>query len=465
MRQQLASIGLLLTACGAGGPGVANGTQLVKSCRYDVHVVSQSPLRLQIDAECRGVAVRGLEADDARVADHIAEVQDGARQLERRGNAFMLPQPAPRAHFRYDVNLEQLAQQNDLDLALRSGDAVLAPSSSFLLYPLPLDLGIEVSVHFHTSAEVTISSGLMPKQDHFEVQAHELGVATYTAFGRQSRRELRVDAAKLELAILDGALALSTDDIAAWAQRSADAVSKFYGVPPAPHTSVFVLPVSGKDSVVFGKLLPESSPGIALLLGSNAAKAALDQDWVLVHELFHVGVPSFYGEGKWFDEGLATYFEPIIRARSGLLDEVELWREFSLAMPRAEAVFKQRGLEQAKDYLEIYWGGATFCLLADVAIRQASQGRVGLEDGLRHVLRAGGQASEVWSLEKTLRLADEAFPEPVLLPLSARHARRATPIDLAGLFHDLGVQRVKNVVTLTDAAPLAQVRRALLAAH
>ena len=47
-----------------------------------------------------------------------------------------------------------------------------------------------------------------------------------------------------------------------------------------------------------------------------------------MHELYHLGFPSFQGEGKWLDEGLATYYEPMIRARAGLRTETSLWDEF-----------------------------------------------------------------------------------------------------------------------------------------
>jgi len=80
---------------------------------------------------------------------------------------------------------------------------------------------------------------------------------------------------------------------------------------------------------------PENGAGVALTIGQHAPKRALDADWILVHELFHIGVPSFIGEGKWLDEGLATYYEPIIRARLGALTELEVWSEFARNMPRA----------------------------------------------------------------------------------------------------------------------------------
>jgi predicted metalloprotease with PDZ domain len=52
----------------------------------------------------------------------------------------------------------------------------------------------------------------------------------------------------------------------------------------------------------------------------------LRADWVLAHELFHLGVPSMPG-GAWLDEGLATYYEPVLRTRAGLVSEMATWTE------------------------------------------------------------------------------------------------------------------------------------------
>jgi hypothetical protein len=78
------------------------------------------------------------------------------------------------------------------------------------------------------------------------------------------------------------------------------------------------------------------------------------------------------------------------------------------------------------------------------------------------VQRAGGQAWEVWPLEKTLRTADSVLSQPVLAPLAARYAETPAPLDLEALFHSLGVGRSGTDVTFSDSAPLAWVRRAIV---
>jgi predicted metalloprotease with PDZ domain len=225
---------------------------------------------------------------------------------------------------------------------------------------------------------------------------------------------------------------------------------------------VVVIPESGRSGVLFGKVLPESSPAIALLVGRHTKKTDLDRDWILVHELYHLGFPSFQAEGKWLDEGLATYYEPIIRTRAGLRTEASLWEEFVSAMPQGLGAVGRDGLENAQSFRGIYWGGAIVALLADIEIRRRSGGKQGLEDGLLTLLDNDGHASEVWDLKDAIGVVDRTIGAPVLGDLAARYATRGHPLELDRLFSDLGVKRTAVGVKLDDSAPLARVRRAIV---
>lgn len=436
----------------------------VSACDYRVSVTAAKSLGLDVAVSCHGRALRGLEAEDPRVAERIGVVTSNRGATTRRGNAFMLARPAPQASFRYQVDLGELARaSDDLNLAVASSESVLAAASSFLLYPLPLDVGIAVNVWFDAPREA-VTSALARHGDHYALEAHEISVGTYTAFGRQRVERVTLAAPRateLELVLLDGKLDLDAATLRDFVRTRAEAVAAFYGGFPGERATVMVLPKPGRTDVVFGKLLPESAPGVVLLVGSEARGAALNDDWVLVHELFHIGVPSFDREGKWFDEGLATYFEPIIRVRAGLYDEARAWHEFITQMPRGLPALTRDGLEQARGNAGVYWGGALFCLLADVEARRRSGGARGLEDGVRRVFAAGGRASEVWDLSRALITADGAFEHPLLVPLAKRFARAPAALDLEQLFAELGVRRSASGVTFDDSAKLASVRRAL----
>jgi len=365
----------------------------------------------------------------------------------------------------YRVDLAKLADAGqDVDSAARVGQSFAAPMSSVLLVPEPLTTDIPVTVWVETEPLQAFATGLLlgEQADSYRLMAHEIPVATYFAFGKLERKTLDISGARIELTKLDGRMDQSLSALASWIERSAQAVRAFYGEFPMPRTSVTLLPVSGRSTVVFGKVLPESAPGIVLLVGEHADNKALYSDWILIHELFHLGVPSFYGEGKWLDEGLATYYEPIIRVRAGLYTEAQMWDELERSLPQGMPAYTQLGLEQASDFRGIYWGGAIACLVADVEARKRNVTR-GLEVGLIALRKAGGNASEVWSLKDAIASIDDALGEPTLAVVAKQHAAIGRPFDLTGLLRSLGVARAKNgSIQLIETAPLAAIRRSIV---
>ncbi|RYZ01627.1 MAG: hypothetical protein EOO73_34925 [Myxococcales bacterium] len=435
---------LALVACRPPAPHRAS---TIRDCSYDVELLPQG--RAHVQATCRA---------DGPISFRVAH-----RYLK---NSVSGAGRAPHGKLTYDVDLAQLAGQgHDFDRALRVGDSFVAPMSSVLLVPEPLSTEIPVQVRVRAAPPAAVSVGLTRDSaaDTYRLFAHEIPVATYFAFGKLEQRTLDVAGARLELTRLDGALDQPFDEVSRWVETSARAVRDFYGAFPVPRAQVSIIPVPRRDAVVFGKVLPESSPGVALLIGEHAPARALYTDWILVHELFHLGFPSFFEEGKWLDEGLATYYEPVIRVRAGLYSERELWDELLSSMPQGAEAFTQSGLEHATDFRGIYWGGAIACLVADVSARKRQLNR-GLEVGLRALREAGGNACEVWSLSEAIGAIDHALGAPTLAPIAAAHAQRGSAFDLAGLFADLGVSRdAQGNLQLSDRAPLAEVRRAITA--
>lgn len=456
----LLAASLVGAACHAkpGGKLAAMTTRLnspIESCNYELGLSKSGQVRATAHCKAQG-GVKFRFAHPSLVASVREAKLTELGEFVARDGAFT-----------YVVDLAELASRSDsFDRAAQVGASFVAPLSSVLALPEPLlttDAAVTVQVVPEAGVQVSVGLARGAAPNQYQLMAHEIPVATYFAFGRLQQRELSFGEAKLEISKLDGALDLSFEQLSAWITKSAEAVRDFYGDFPVPRATVTVLPVPDRDGVVFGKVLPESSPGIALLVGQHASHQDLYSDWILVHELFHTGFPSFFEEGKWLDEGLATYYEPIIRVRAGLYSEQQLWQEVAQAMPQGLPAFTDQGLEAADDFRGIYWGGALACLLADVAARKRDIDR-GLEVGIRALRQAGGNASEVWSLDDAITTIDRALGVPTLAPVAKRHAARGAPFDFEGLLRDLGVVRIAgDKVRLSDQAPLAAVRRAITA--
>ncbi|HXA84351.1 MAG TPA: hypothetical protein VNZ47_04705, partial [Candidatus Dormibacteraeota bacterium] len=122
-----------------------------------------------------------------------------------------------------------------------------------------------------------------------------------------------------------------------------------------------------------------------------------------------------------------------------------------------------QGLDKTPTWGRTYWGGAIFCLLADVRIREHTKNQKGLEDALRGINRGGGNITEDWDIGKALALGDKATGTTVLRDLYNEMRDKPAPVDLDQLWTKLGIAMKDGVVTFDDKAPEANIRKAITA--
>jgi len=273
---------------------------------------------------------------------------------------------------------------------------------------------------------------------------------------RPLERTLKIDGSRIEVTVR-GTPGQETA-FWRWIDDSARAVSGYFGRFPVPRVRLAVRIVRG-GRIGSGVTRGGAALSIDVAVGSDATPATFRGDWVLTHEMVHLGFPDLTSDDTWAEEGMATYIEPIARARIGTLEAGEPWHQLVEGLPEGLPKADDQGLHGTRSWG--YWGGALFWLLADVRIREATDGRRGLEHALQGVLHAGGSIRRRWSLEKTLRVADGAAGVSVLLPLYREMAFRPVRTDLDALWRRLGVRRSGRGVVFDDDAPLAALRRAI----
>jgi len=187
------------------------------------------------------------------------------------------------------------------------------------------------------------------------------------------------------------------------------------------------------------------------------------EDWVVTHELLHANFPDLGRAHSWLSEGLATYLEPIIRARVGLVEETKVWRDMIDGMPQGLPQPGDRGLENTRTWGRTYWGGALFCLAADVELREKSGNRYSLDDVLLAIGKTGASDQDYWPIERVLEVAERATGSSVLSELFQRLAREPGTVDLPQLFSKLGVRARAGSVVFDEQAPLAKLRQSITA--
>jgi hypothetical protein len=243
-----------------------------------------------------------------------------------------------------------------------------------------------------------------------------------------------------------------------WVHDAANGVITVYGRYPVKQVTIEVR-VSGGSRVGGGRTWDGRL--IRIRVGQEVTRAILHSDWVLTHEMFHLGFPDTPDGFDWMGEGLSTYMEPLARARAGNLGEEEVWASMIDGLPKGLPAAGDRGLDRTPTWGRTYWGGALFWLLADIEIRQKTGNRKSLDDALRAFAAEGGDGSQTWTPEKIFRRGDAAIGQPILEKLHERLGTRPETTDLDALWQQLGILQRGRTIVFNDDAPLAGIRRAL----
>lgn len=280
----------------------------------------------------------------------------------------------------------------------------------------------------------------------------------------------RCDPAAVALLVQGSTLCALIDDPAPstrsllqqWIERSARIVAGYYARFPAPRLSLRIHVTPG-GGVRGGRTTNDSGLMIEVSVGRDVTAEDLASDWVLVHEMVHLALPEIGRRHNWLAEGLATYIEGVARAQFGNRDVADMWSEYRRSMPLGLPHEGEGGMDQTHTWGRTYWGGALFCLQADVAIRTQTANRFGLQTALRAILNETGGYRADRAIDEVLRIGDAATATRVLQDLYRQSSDTPVSPDLDLLWTRLGVPQDPKTEAFDDHAALSAVRIAITA--
>lgn len=279
-----------------------------------------------------------------------------------------------------------------------------------------------------------------------------------------STHQFKLGGATLQVDLAPGQFDLGEAAVLGHVEKAAKAVTAYYGRFPVTRARVLVIPAAGEHGVMHGTTWGGMGgwPGFTRIrVGEQTTQAELADDWMMTHELVHMAFPSLPDENHWMEEGLATYVEPLARVMIGDLTPRQVWGDMARDMGKGEPQAGDQGLDRTHTWGRTYWGGALFCLVADVTIRRETSNQKGLRDALRAIVDAGGTIDHNWDLPKALEIGDRATGTHVLTRMYADWKDKPAPVDLPKLWEELGVRRGTDGVEFVDTAPRAGVRKAI----
>jgi hypothetical protein len=274
--------------------------------------------------------------------------------------------------------------------------------------------------------------------------------------------QLRIGGSEIEVRFAGTVPDLDKSALLAWVRRSADAVARYFGRFPVSHARVLISVQDGRGGVSGGRTWGGGGAHTRVAVGQATTVSQLDRDWVMTHEFVHYGFPNVPDRHHWIEEGLATYVEPIARVAVGNMTAATAWFEMLRDMPQGLPREGDQGLDHTATWGRTYWGGALFCLLADLAIRKQTRNKKGFRDAVRGIVNAGGTIEVDWPVTQAFDAGDRAVGGSALRTLYEQLADRPSPVDLTALWKDLGVSRVGGTAVFDDSAPLAAIRRGIM---
>ena len=188
-----------------------------------------------------------------------------------------------------------------------------------------------------------------------------------------------------------------------WVENAATAVATYYGRFPVPRDRVLIVPAERRRRHAghhlgrrrrISRLHPHPSRP------AHHCRSELTEDWMMTHELVHGAFPSQDDDAP-LDRRRNRRLRRARRPRPGRLSASrKIWSDMVRDMPKGNPQPGDQGLDHTHTWGRTYWGGAQFCLLADVTIREQTHNRKGLQDALRAIVAAGGTIDQDWPIRK-----------------------------------------------------------------
>lgn len=287
-----------------------------------------------------------------------------------------------------------------------------------------------------------------------EVVVESEGEANHTVY---------IDGSRIDVHFSDDSLYPKRDLLLDWISHSAQVVQHYYGHFPVDQVSLALLTYNG-GGVDGGKQFSGALPVINVTVGNRVSKQELYNDWIMIHEMIHLALADLPHYNRWLEEGLSVYVEGVSRVQVGAVDEDTLWRSYYSDMPKGLPEANDKGLDNTPTWGRRYWGGALFCLLADIEIRKRTNNRRSLQDALRAIVNAGYSTNVDSMVMPLLKVGDKATGVDVLVPMYKKMSQSPETPALESVWQSLGISVSGRVVTYDDKAPLAHVRKQMLKA-
>jgi hypothetical protein len=441
--------------------------------RYEVTASADARLDVRVCVDEAAASRRfTLDADAADNLDDLARDTGGTLERGRRG--VIATGWRAGECLTYAVSLAQIAQRRARDVGLMAGEDIVVAPTQWLVgtgTDVPADLTLRLPDGYAFSAPWTRLPDAGGAR-RYRIPATPDDWAGMVAFGRFPEREVRATGGVLRIAALGGMTASQADAMAQWIGDVARAAVTAYGRLPLEQIQVMLIASKARGGAVgFGQSTRGQGQALTIFVDPTRPLAEIRADWTAIHELSHVAHPYLGEGGAWLAEGLASYWQNVLRARAGQLTPEKAWELLDAGFGRGRAAANAdmtlhdvtRQMHERRAYMRVYWAGAAYWLGVDVELRRASGGRLGVDVALSRFRDCCLGRMGAWQPEDFVMKLDALVGTDVFVRRwREADAQRGFP-DLAPLYSALGIVHKKEGAPGFDPdAPDAAIRAAIM---
>jgi hypothetical protein len=377
---------------------------------------------------------------------------------------------------RYEAALGRIADRNREDVGWRiaaSGkDSDLVISAQQWLMETEHEGRAEVSVDLPQGYSISTPwsrDAKNPRQ--YRIAPTPRDWATNIAIGRFAMRDVPAGTGVVHLALAGVRESAMQEKLVIWIGGVVRAALSAYGRLPRDEVQVLVLPV-GKQAaaVVFGMSTRGQGHGLILLVDPAHPLSEFTDDWTAVHEFSHLFHPYLGDEGRWVAEGLATYWQNVLRARSGLLTAPQAWSRLEAGFVRGRDASHSglplgggEGQHRERGFTRVYWAGAAFWMSVDTRLR--SGGALSVNLALERFRDCCLAEPREWPPAEFMAKLDALLGTKVFVPSFTKTAAETGFPDLSETYATLGISKAADgSLQFNDAAPGAVARQVIMSA-
>jgi len=426
---------------------------------------------VQVDLCFEGSAPLRLYRHEEAGSFSAGPFHDGSLlKVSGSGSVLKLPALPENACINWQTDLKAALKKRDYRLILQAGeDLVMSTSLWFWKGPMSRDILVDIELPAGLSISTPWSEmGGAGGKPRFRPDKTSADWESKVALGKFEIDLVTVPGARMRLAAPGDLSVARRIKIRQWIEQTVETVVSVYGYFPQPAPQVLVIPIGPRnEAVLTASVIRGGGTGVVFYIDETRPLQEFMDDWTATHEFSHMLIPYVSSRDRWLSEGLASYYQNVLRARDGRLSATAAWQELYDGFKRGQNGTYGGSLAQATrtgrhSTMRVYWSGAALMLMADIQLRQASGGRQSLDTALQSLAACCISNGKTWRAREMFERLDELTGTHIMTGLYDRYVPAYGFPDLRSTWDDLGISIHHGKVTLLNSAQMSDIRKSIM---